>query len=47
MQGIPPFQTSLRKIFKSCFYEVDLTAQSSHLEVLLINEFGSERGDFK
>ena len=28
------------------FYEVNLTSQRSHLEVLLISKFGSERGEF-
>ena len=30
----PPFQTSLHKIFKTVFYEVNLVSQCSHLEVL-------------
>ena len=31
----PYFQTSLHKIIKNYFYEVNLTSQHSHLEVLL------------
>ena len=31
---------------KTVFYEVNLVSQSSHLEVLLLSKFGSERGDF-
>ena len=42
----PPFQTSLHKIFKNWFFEVNLTSQCSHLEVILLSKFGSEGGDF-
>ena len=34
------------KISKTVSYEVNLTSQHSHLEVLLLSKFGSERGDF-
>ena len=40
-------QTSLYKIVKNYFYEVNLTSQCSHLEPFLISKFGSKRGDFK
>ena len=36
INGNPLFQTSPDKIFKNCFYEVNLTLQCSHLQVLLI-----------
>ena len=39
-----PHQTSLHKIFKNCFYEVNLVSQCSDLEVFLQTKFGSERG---
>ena len=42
----PPFQTSLHKIFKNCFYDVNLVSQCSHLQVFLLSKFGSERGVF-
>ena len=44
---IPPFRPHFIKFSKTVFYEVNLTSQRSHLEVLLISKFGSERGDFK
>ena len=31
---------------KSVFYEENLVLQCSHLEVVLLSKFGSERGDF-
>ena len=34
----------LSKTQKMFFYEVNLGSQCSHLEVLLIGKFGSERG---
>ena len=34
------------KISKTVFYEVNLVSQCSHLEVLLLSKFWSERGDF-
>ena len=37
----PSFQTSLHKIFKYCFL---WSKSCSHLEVLLLSKFGSERG---
>jgi len=35
-----PPQTSLHKIFKNFFYEVNLVSQCSHLEVLLLGKKG-------
>ena len=43
---IPPFRPHFIKFPKSVFYEVNLVSQCSHLEVLLLSKFGSERGDF-
>ena len=43
---IPPFQTSLHKIFKNWFLLSKSCSQCSHLEVLLLSKFGSEMGDF-
>ena len=34
------------KVSKLFFFEVNLTSQRSHLEVLLLSKFWSERGDF-
>ena len=34
--------TSLHKIFKNCFYEVNLVSQYSHLEVILLSKVGSD-----
>ena len=36
----PPFQTSFIKLSKTGSYEVNLTSQHSHLEVLLLSKFG-------
>ena len=36
----------LHKIFKNCFYEANITPKHSHLEALLLSNFGSEKGDF-
>ena len=44
---IPLFRPHFIKFSKTFFYEVNLTSQRSHLEVLLIIKFWSERGDFK
>jgi hypothetical protein len=44
---IPPYSPNFIKFSKTVFYEVNLTSQCSHLEVLLITKFGSERGYFK
>ena len=43
---IPPFRPHFIKFSKTVSYEVNLTSQHSHLEVLLIRKFWSERGDF-
>ena len=43
---IPPFGPHFIKFSKTVSYEVNLAAQSSHSEVLLLNKFWSERGDF-
>jgi hypothetical protein len=43
---IPPFRPHLIKFSKSVFYEVNLVSQCSHLEVLLLSKFVSERGNF-
>jgi hypothetical protein len=43
---IPPFRPQFIKFSKTVFYEVNLVSQRSHLEVLLVSEFGSEREDF-
>ena len=43
----PPFQTSLYKIFKNVFYEVNHISQCLHLEVFLLSKFESKRGGFK
>ena len=42
----PSFRPHLIKFSKTVFYEVNLVSQCSHLEVLLLSKFGSERGDF-
>ena len=36
---IPPFRLYFIKFSKTVFYEVNLTSQCSHLEVLLISKF--------
>ena len=41
---IPPFRPHFIKFSKTVFYEVNLTSQCLHLEVLLISKSGSERG---
>ena len=41
----PPFRPHFIKLSKTVFYEVNLTSQHSHLEVLLQSKFWSERGD--
>ena len=38
----PPFRPHFIKVSKA----VNLTSQHSHLEVLIVSKFGSERGDF-
>ena len=43
---IPPFRPHFINFSKTVFYEVNLTSQRSHLEVLLLCKFGSERKDF-
>ena len=43
---IPPFRPHFVKFPKPVSYEVNLTSQHSHLEVLLLSKFWSERGDF-
>ena len=43
---IPPFRSHFIKLSKTVFYEVNLVSQCSHLKVLLLSKFGSERGDF-
>ena len=43
---IPPFRLHFIKLPKTVFYEVDLVLQCSHLELLLLRKFRSERGDF-
>ena len=43
---IPPFRPHFIKFSKTVFYEVNLTSQQSHLEVLLLSKFWSERGNF-
>ena len=42
---ILPFTPHFMK-FSKTFFEVKLVSQCSHLEVLLLSKFGSERGDF-
>ena len=34
------------KFSKTVFYEVNIAEQCSHLKVLLLSKFGSEKGDF-
>ena len=41
---IPPFRTSLHKITKPVSYEVKFALQCSHLELLLLSKFWSEKG---
>ena len=41
---IPPFRTHFKKISKTVSYAVNFVSQCSHLEVLLLIKFGSERG---
>ena len=41
---IPSFRPHFIKSSKTVFYEVNLTSQRSHLEVLLQHKFQSERG---
>ena len=41
---IPPFRPYFIKFSKTVSYEVNLVSQCSHLEVLLLSKFGSERG---
>ena len=41
---IPPFRPHFINLLKTVFYEVNLVSQCSHLEVLLLSKFGSERG---
>ena len=43
---IPPFRPHFIKSSKTVSYEVNLSLQCSHLEVLLLNNFWSEMGDF-
>ena len=43
---IPPFRPYFIKFSKTVFYEVNLTPQHSHLEVLLLSKFCSDRRDF-
>ena len=42
----PPFQTSLHRILKNCFLWSKSYFELSHLEVILLSKFWSERGDF-
>ena len=44
---IPSFRPHFIKILKTVFYEVNLTSQLSHLEVLLLSKFCSEKGGFQ
>ena len=41
---IPPFRPHFINLSKTAFYEVNFVSQFSHLEVLLLSKFGSERG---
>ena len=43
---IPPFRSHFIQFSKTVFYKVNLTSQHSHLEVLLLSKFGSERANF-
>ena len=43
---IPPFRPHFIKCSKTVSYDVNLTSQRTHLEVLFLSKFGSERGDF-
>ena len=43
---IPSFRPHFTKFKKTVYYEVNLVSQCSHLELLLLSKFGSERGDF-
>ena len=43
----PPFRPHFINFSKTVFYEVNLLPQCSHLEVLLLSKFGSERGGFQ
>jgi hypothetical protein len=42
----PPLGPHYIKFSKTASYEVNLTSQHSHLEVLLLSKFWSEMGDF-
>ena len=42
----PTFRPHILNFSKSVSYEVNITSQHSHLEVLLLRKFGSEMGDF-
>ena len=43
---ILPFRPHYLKLSETVSFQVNLTSQYSHLEVLLLNKFWSERGDF-
>jgi hypothetical protein len=43
---IPTFRPHLIKFSKTVSYELNLTSQQSHLEVLLLSKFGCEMEDF-
>ena len=43
---IPPFKPHFIKFSKTVSYEVNLVSHCSHLEILLLSKFGSERGFF-
>ena len=40
------FRYHFVKFSKTVLYEVNLVSQCSHLQLLLLSKFGSERGDF-
>ena len=44
---IPPLRPHFIQFSKTVLYEVNLVSQCSHLEVLLLSKFGSERGGFQ
>ena len=44
INGNPPFRPHIIKISKTVLYEVNLTSQFSHLEVLLITNLGLKGG---